>query len=443
MVLWALSRLEDLAPAWRFLDCTEIGTCKVGSLALSGLLSECQERGLRGEEQRLLHLLACFSPNLRMPAADVAALQLAEVGRETEVLEFLRQQPRLSAVSEKVWRACRGGPLPPQGAMSQRFTLAPHSAHYKEARLLAYVLSVAPPSNLAAACEAIERFGRDNLSRAYGGGGGWAPSAGSWLKVAGGDKAAILASAARLMPGVCASPGRILEVGTYCGYSALRLAAARPGAKILSLEADPGAAVIARCILAHAGLSHIVEVRIGHSEDVLPKLAARAGVASAAEGTFGLVFFDQRGSRYNADLATLERAGALAPGAVILADNVLKPGAPAFLWRLLHGGDYATQVVPVHEYAMPGVEDWMSLSVRLPEGALETDEEVNGGPTTCSPPPLPPRLRRLEWEADQIRSRAESSPGVGFEAWAEFVEEMREGLAQEGIGPTGPGTISR
>lgn len=38
---------------------------------------------------------------------------------------------------------------------------------------------------------------------------------------------------------------------------------------------------------------------------------------------------DQRGSRYDEDLATLERLGILLPGAVVVADNVLKPGRAA------------------------------------------------------------------------------------------------------------------
>jgi len=60
---------------------------------------------------------------------------------------------------------------------------------------------------------------------------------------------------------------------------------------------------------------------------------------------FDFVFFDQRGSGYKADLEVLERDGLLAEGAIIVADNVLKPGAPAYLWHVLCGGGYDTKIV--------------------------------------------------------------------------------------------------
>jgi len=284
---------------------------------------------------------------------------------------------------------------------------------------MAHVFAAAAPGNPAAACEAIEQFGSSSLSRPYGGGGGWAPSAGRWLKVAGGEKAAVLGAAARLAPHQGAA--RILEVGTYCGYSAMQLALACPGARITSIESDPGTAVIARSILAYAGLAHVVDVRVGHSQDVLPHVGRDAATGEAQ--SFDLVFFDQRGSCYGADLAVLEQLGAIVPGTVVVADNVLKPGAPAFLWRVLRGACYETQVVAVDEYLMQGVEDWMTLSV------------CTADCKAARPPPEPRGLQRLEWEADQIRARAERIPGVSFADWAEFAARMREGLARAGIAP--------
>ncbi|CAK0832436.1 unnamed protein product [Prorocentrum cordatum] len=206
----------------------------------------------------------------------------------------------------------------------------------------------------------------------------------------------------------------------------MRLAVARPGSVVVTLESNPVHAVVARCIVGYAGLSGVIDVRVGHSEDVLPHLAA---AVEEDGGVFDLVFFDQRGSRYAADLAALRRGGLLADRAVVVADNVLKPGAPEFLWEVLRSGCFHTQVVSVSEYAMPGVEDWMSLSVHLKQ-----DER--------GAPPLPRSLRRMEWEADQIRSRAERFPGVSFEEWASFAARMREALAVFGIGPSAERTTS-
>ena len=51
-----------------------------------------------------------------------------------------------------------------------------------------------------------------------------------------------------------AAPQKLLELGTYCGYSALRTARVMPaGAHLYSLEFNADNAAIARRILDHAG----------------------------------------------------------------------------------------------------------------------------------------------------------------------------------------------
>lgn len=56
---------------------------------------------------------------------------------------------------------------------------------------------------------------------------------------------------------------------------------------------------------------------------------------------FDAVFLDQRGARFGEDLRVLEESGLLNPGAIVVADNVLKPGAPAPLIVSLSGGGAA------------------------------------------------------------------------------------------------------
>merc|ERR1712096_375110 len=123
-----------------------------------------------------------------------------------------------------------------------------------------------------------------------------------------------------------------------------------------------GMAVIARNLIAFAGLSNRIEICIGHSELVLPHLAARWTDMPTKSRVFGAIFMDQSGARYSEDLAALENLGFLQPGAIVVADNVLKPGAPAFLWHVIArtGGSFAGRVVSVREFAMP-VEDWMAI----------------------------------------------------------------------------------
>lgn len=413
MLLWAFSQLPGgLRLVEGLLDQLTSSDSVPGSLALAGPLSACERPGElvdEGFRDRLLECLAASGRGLLAPA--VAALRDAH-SAEVEGRDVARAILR---VVKEV-----GVPV---GGFAQGDFFAPHE---KEVRLLAYVLSTAPPGNPEKVCEAIEAFGQRNLSRAHGGEGGASPFAGQWLKVAGGAKAEVLAAAVQLCP-VREGGLRILEVGAYCGYSALRLlGAAGPSARLLSLEADPGNAVVARCIVAYAGLHRRISVRIGHSEDVLPHLGRDAAV-----GPFDLVFFDQRGSRYHADLGVLEQQGLLASSAVLVADNVLKPGAPVFLWHLLFSGRYSTHLLPLEEYAMPGAEDWMSVSIRQAGGG----STPRGEELAAAAPPVPALLRRLDWEADRIRWRAERRPGVDFQQWAAFAERMRQGLASVGVAP--------
>ncbi|CAE8630449.1 unnamed protein product, partial [Polarella glacialis] len=150
----------------------------------------------------------------------------------------------------------------------------------------------------------------------------------------------VLVAAAQAAP----SGGSIrLEIGAYIGHSAVRLAAARPGTRVATLEVDPVHVVIARNLIAFAGLGKEVSVWTGYSRELLPLLAAKYGRADDGGG-FSFVFMDQRGSRYEEDLAALVRLNLLRPGAVIVADNVLKPGAPLFLWQVCaKGGGFDTE----------------------------------------------------------------------------------------------------
>merc|ERR1719478_1338232 len=90
------------------------------------------------------------------------------------------------------------------------------------------------------------------------------------------------------MAAPCGSDGtlRILEVGAYCGYSALKFIVAASsrktnapmgtnGARVFTLEADPARVVIARSLIAYAGQASSVSVHTGHSRDLLPLLVAQ------------------------------------------------------------------------------------------------------------------------------------------------------------------------
>ena len=110
---------------------------------------------------------------------------------------------------------------------------------------------------------------------------------------------------------------RILEIGTLGAYSTIWLARALPpGGRLITLEYDPKHAAVARANLARAGLSEVVEVRVGRAIDALPSLA---------DGTpFDLVFIDAdkpSTADYFAWALKLSRRGT-----VIVTDNVIRDG---------------------------------------------------------------------------------------------------------------------
>jgi predicted O-methyltransferase YrrM len=112
----------------------------------------------------------------------------------------------------------------------------------------------------------------------------------------------------------------ILEIGTLGGYSTIWLARALPaGGRLVTLEVDPKHAEIARTNLARAGLTDIVELRLGPALETLPRLAAEG------RGPFDLIFIDAdkpSNPEYFAWALKLSRCGSL-----IIVDNVVRNGA--------------------------------------------------------------------------------------------------------------------
>lgn len=112
----------------------------------------------------------------------------------------------------------------------------------------------------------------------------------------------------------------ILEIGTLGGYSTIWLARALPpGGHLITLEAEAKHAEVARENLARAGLSEVVEVRLGPALESLPKLE------SEGAGPFDMFFIDAdkpSNPDYFAWALKLSR-----PGSLIIVDNVVRNGA--------------------------------------------------------------------------------------------------------------------
>jgi predicted O-methyltransferase YrrM len=106
---------------------------------------------------------------------------------------------------------------------------------------------------------------------------------------------------------------RILEIGTLTGYSAIWLA--RTGARVTTLEVDPGNAALARANIDRAGLADRVDLVLGKAIDSLAGLT----------GPYDFVFIDadkQSSPAYLEACLRLTR-----PGSVLVLDNVVRGGA--------------------------------------------------------------------------------------------------------------------
>jgi predicted O-methyltransferase YrrM len=113
---------------------------------------------------------------------------------------------------------------------------------------------------------------------------------------------------------------RILEIGTLGGYSTTLLARALPKTgKLVTLEMSPAHAVVARKNLERAGVSDLVDIRVGRAGDTL------ASMIEAREEPFDFVFVDADKTGYVGYLNQVLQLSR--SGTVILGDNLIRHGA--------------------------------------------------------------------------------------------------------------------
>ena len=120
----------------------------------------------------------------------------------------------------------------------------------------------------------------------------------------------VLAMLVRMM-----QPQRILEIGTFTGYSAIWMASALPeGGKLITLDVNEELQEMVQRYIQRAHLESVIEPILGDATEIIPTL----------KETFDLVFID-------ADKANYLRYYDLVfdkvrPGGFIIADNVLWHG---------------------------------------------------------------------------------------------------------------------
>jgi len=160
-------------------------------------------------------------------------------------------------------------------------------------------------------------------------------------------------------------PMRILEVGTAVGYSALVMANAMPrDAHITTIEKYEPRIPLAKAHFAQAGMEERITLIEGDAQEVLHRL----------EGPYDLIFMDAAKGQY---IHWLDQVLALlAPGGVLLSDNVLQDGdiiqshfaverrnrtiharMRDYLFTLKHTPGITTSIIPIGDGVTLSVKD--------------------------------------------------------------------------------------
>jgi caffeoyl-CoA O-methyltransferase len=111
---------------------------------------------------------------------------------------------------------------------------------------------------------------------------------------------------------------RVLELGTFTGYSSISMALALPaGGRVITCDVNEDTTAIAKSYAAEAGVLDRIDYRLGPALETIAEL----------DGPFDLVFIDADKPNYlNYYEATLPL---LAEGALMVIDNTLWSGAVA------------------------------------------------------------------------------------------------------------------
>lgn len=212
----------------------------------------------------------------------------------------MKMKHRIQFLRGSVWRMALN---------NNKMRITGQAGDGREAAAVEYVLRTSRAGDVGDVLDALDRFAYDK----------------SFLMNVGDQKGKLLEAAVRR-----ANPAVALELGTYCGYGALRIAKAAPNAKVFSVELAAANAENARRIWAHAGVADRVTCVVGTIGDDGRTLDSLAADHEFSSGLVDFVFLDHDKELYESDLKKLLDRGWFHPGTIVVADNVKIPGAPKY-----------------------------------------------------------------------------------------------------------------
>ena len=131
------------------------------------------------------------------------------------------------------------------------------------------------------------------------------------------------------------APIILVELGSYCGYSAVRMASHLINEQgiVISIDSSPRSVSWTKRMVELSGLSHKVHVVLGTASTSMETVRQliteeyhKSGTAVAP--AIDLLLVDHEKSLYFTDLLVFERSGLLRTGSVVVTDNVLSFGNP-------------------------------------------------------------------------------------------------------------------
>jgi catechol O-methyltransferase len=128
---------------------------------------------------------------------------------------------------------------------------------------------------------------------------------------------------------------------------------------VISIEANSESAEIARSIHNFAGVANRITIVNEYTENAIPRLKQLFDIDA-----FDLIFIDHYKDAYLRDVKLLETHGLIKSGTVLVADNVIFPGAPTYLEYIRNNPNYTTTF---HETLLEynhDIRDGVEVSIR-------------------------------------------------------------------------------
>ncbi|KAI9598423.1 S-adenosyl-L-methionine-dependent methyltransferase [Syncephalis fuscata] len=213
----------------------------------------------------------------------------------------------------------------------------------REKRILHYVLENATPNKPDSVIKTMDEFGYTKKE---------------FCMFIGDEKGAIIDDAIREN-----TPEIALELGTYYGYSAIRfghlMSRLAYGAKYYTFESNAMFARIATELINFAGLSHVIEIVQGTFDQTLEKFLTLHSEIKSID----FVLIDHIKNRYLSDIKLMEKNKLIKIDTVVVADNIIFPGAPDYYQYVSTSSHYHTVLYNTNLEYSCDVKDAIAISI--------------------------------------------------------------------------------